>query len=141
MIVSLPREAGPVLAADALAVCGFAFEDAAQTERIGRLMVLKVRMNQDLQIADLLKKSKSANLFQVYGEPDVEIETEGDALRVKVSGMDVFDPGKRELRSAGTDRIQAWFLDTDYDGERFIVRHAYFLGDQGVRRSQARAQG
>ena len=24
--------------------------------------------------------------------------------------------------------IACWFLDTDYDGDSFFVRHAYFLG-------------
>jgi adenine-specific DNA-methyltransferase len=85
-----------------------------------------------LQLADLLKKSKTANLFQVYGEPDVHLECKEGSCVVAVRGMDVFDPAKRDIRSAGTDKIQAWFLDTNDDGERFIVRHAYFLGDDDV---------
>lgn len=26
------------------------------------------------------------------------------------------------------DEISCWFLDTDYDGKTFFVRHAYFCG-------------
>jgi adenine-specific DNA-methyltransferase len=126
------REAMNVAIVETLAVCGFAFESAATTEKMGTLLVLKVRMNQDMQIGNMLKKGKSETLFRVYGEPDVRIEKVDAQYTVEVRGMDVYDPAKREVRSAGTDKIQAWFLDTNYDGERFIVRHVYFLGDTGV---------
>jgi len=126
------REAISSALAETLAVCGFAFETAAQTERMGTVLVLKVRMNQDLQLGDLLKKSKGATLFRVYGEPDVRVHQDNNEYTVQVYGMDVYDPAKRDIRPAGIDRIQAWFLDTNYDGERFIVRHVYFLGDQDV---------
>ena len=32
------------------------------------------------------------------------------------------------LRSSSVDDIAAWFLDTNYDGDAFFVRHAYFTG-------------
>jgi adenine-specific DNA-methyltransferase len=32
------------------------------------------------------------------------------------------------LRSSSVDDIAAWFLDTDYDGDAFFVRHAYLTG-------------
>ena len=49
-------------------------------------------------------------------------------LRVKVKGVDVFDPSTGEVRSDGADGIACWFIDTDYNEESFFVRHAYFLG-------------
>jgi hypothetical protein len=52
----------------------------------------------------------------------------GDLVRVKVNGVDVFDPSTGEVRSDGADGIACWFIDTDYNGESFFVRHAYFLG-------------
>jgi adenine-specific DNA-methyltransferase len=54
-------------------------------------------------------------------------ETDG-RVRVKVRGVDVFDPSTGEVRSDGAEGIACWFLDTDYNGESFFVRHAYFLG-------------
>jgi adenine-specific DNA-methyltransferase len=42
--------------------------------------------------------------------------------------VDVFDPSTGEVRSDGADGIACWFIDTDYNGESFFVRHAYFLG-------------
>jgi adenine-specific DNA-methyltransferase len=35
-----------------------------------------------------------------------------------------------EIRSSGPEEIACWFLDTDYNGESFFVRHAYFLCGQ-----------
>ncbi|HMS56163.1 MAG TPA: hypothetical protein PKA27_12250 [Fimbriimonadaceae bacterium] len=42
--------------------------------------------------------------------------------------MDVFDPTTGEIRSASTDDTACWFIDTEYNGESFFVRHAYFTG-------------
>jgi adenine-specific DNA-methyltransferase len=91
--------------------------------------VLKARMNADLHMAEDLKNTGKGNLFVIFGEPDIEVLRDGDdELRVKVNGVDVFDPGTGEVRSDGADGIACWFLDTDYNGESFFVRHAYFLG-------------
>ena len=49
-------------------------------------------------------------------------------MQVKVNGVDVFDPTTGEVRSDDIDGIACWFVDTDYNGESFFVRHAYFLG-------------
>jgi adenine-specific DNA-methyltransferase len=121
-----------------LLVCGFAFdphvgENSVVIERqFGRLRVLLVKMNPDLAMGDdLLKKTGAGNLFLVFGEPDVAFEKQKDGkLVVEVRGVDVFDPTTGEIRSAGPDDIACWFLDTDYNGESFFVRHAYFLGGQ-----------
>ena len=86
-------------------------------------------MNADLHMADTLKSTDKANLFVVFGEPDIEISTIGaDELQVQVRGIDVFDPSTAQVRSDNTDRIACWLIDTDYNGESFFVRHAYFLG-------------
>ena len=42
--------------------------------------------------------------------------------------MDVYDPTTGQIRSSSTDDIACWFIDTDYNGESFFVRHAYFTG-------------
>jgi adenine-specific DNA-methyltransferase len=91
-----------------------------------------VRMNPDLAMGDtLLKKTGAGNLFLVFGEPDVVLEKQKDGkLVAEVRGVDVFDPTTGEIRSSGPEEIACWFLDTDYDGESFFVRHAYFLGGQ-----------
>ena len=59
----------------------------------------------------------------------IEIQgTEGDQIRVKINGVDVFHPQTGEIRSSGPEGIACWMVDTDYNEESFFVRHAYFLG-------------
>jgi adenine-specific DNA-methyltransferase len=113
-----------------LIACAFAYDaHASDFTRLGPLPILKAKMNPDLHMAGELKTTGKGNLFVVFGEPDIDIETvEGDALRVRVKGIDVFDPNTGEIRSDDVDGIAAWFIDTDYSMESFFVRHAYFLG-------------
>ncbi len=117
---------------DLLVVCGFAFDAAAgeQASKLGRLTVLRANMNPDLRMAeDLLKKTRSGNLFTVFGEPDVDVRSAGDGqLQVEIRGLDVYDPTTGEIRSNSTADIACWFIDTDYNGRAFFVRHAYFCG-------------
>jgi adenine-specific DNA-methyltransferase len=118
--------------ADLLVVCGFAFDPLAGEEAstLGRLTILQARMNPDLAMGDeLLKKTGTGNLFMVFGEPDIEVRPAGDGqITVEVRGLDVYDPTTGVLRSSSVDDIAAWFLDTNYDGDAFFVRHAYFTG-------------
>jgi adenine-specific DNA-methyltransferase len=80
-------------------------------------------------MAGELKSTGKGNLFVIFGEPDISILDEPDRrLRVKVNGVDVFDPSTGEVRSDTADGIACWFIDTDYNEESFFVRHAYFLG-------------
>lgn len=115
---------------DVLICCAFNF-DAHSTdfEKLGRIPVLKARMNADLHMAEDLKNTGKGNLFVVFGEPDIDILHDPDGrIRVSVQGVDVFDPSTGEIRSDSTDGIACWFIDTDYNEESFFVRHAYFLG-------------
>ena len=81
-------------------------------------------MNPDLSMGDeLLKKTGAGNLFMVFGEPDIELRREADQWLIEIKGVDVYDPTTGEIRSHSTDDIACWFIDTDYDGESFFVRH------------------
>jgi adenine-specific DNA-methyltransferase len=116
---------------DLLIVCGFAFDPhvSEEAKRYGKLNVLPAHMNPDLAMGDeLLKKTGAGNLFMVFGEPDLEIKKKDDKLTVHLKGLDVYDPTIGEVRSNSTDDIACWFIDTDYNEETFIVRHAYFTG-------------
>ena len=125
------KEAMQGLGFDLLIVCGFAFDSAVVDERkqYGTLTVLTARMNTDLTMGDeVLKKTGTGNLFIVFGEPDVHIETQPDGKIVaEVRGVDGYNPVKG-TRSFSTDDIACWFIDTNYNGESFFVRHAYFTG-------------
>ncbi len=70
------------------------------------------QMSADAEIREYLRKSaKSA-----------------DKLIVELNGLDIYDPTTSEIRSSSTDDIACWFIDTNYNGESFFVRHAYFTG-------------
>lgn len=72
-------------------------------------------------------KTGTGNLFTVFGEPDIDIRSAAEGrLVVEVRGLDVYDPTTGVVRSSSVDDMAAWFLDTDCDGDAFIVRHAYF---------------
>jgi adenine-specific DNA-methyltransferase len=147
MVKDAVREALKGAGFDILVVCGFAFEAyasetakefapsgdgfvAAEDERkMGRLRVLLTHMNPDLAMSnELLKKTGSGNLFTVFGEPDVTITSSSGEIVIEVHGVDVYDPTTGVVRPSSTDDIACWFIDTDYDGEQFFVRHAYFTG-------------
>lgn len=144
------KEAVQGVGFDVLIVCGFAFDPhvSEEAKRYGKLTVLTARMNPDLAMGDeLLKKTRAGNLFMVFGEPDVDIRRvseprpsgsgKGNPLAgargsekivVEIRGVDVYDPTTGQIRSSSTDDIACWFIDTEYNGESFFVRHAYFTG-------------
>ncbi|RLS49311.1 MAG: site-specific DNA-methyltransferase, partial [Planctomycetota bacterium] len=127
-LVAAAREAGDG-GFDVLIACAFNYE-AHTTEftKLGRIPVLKARMNADLHMAEDLKNTGKGNLFVIFGEPDIDLIRDGEDLQVKINGVDVFHPNTGEVRSDGADGIACWFIDTDYNEESFFVRHAYFLG-------------
>jgi adenine-specific DNA-methyltransferase len=147
MVKDAAREALKGAGFDVLVVCGFAFEAyapetaqefapsgdgfvaAADERKLGRLRVLLAHMNPDLTMSqELLKKTGSGNLFTVFGEPDIDVAERDGKMIVEVRGVDVYDPTTGTVRTSSTDDIACWFVDTDYDGDQFFVRQAYFTG-------------
>ena len=128
-LVSAAREAGDA-DFDVLVACAFNYDaHSAEFDKLGRIPVLKARMNADLHMAEDLKNTGKGNLFVIFGEPDIDIlDAENDQILVKINGVDVFHPQTGEVHSDGADGIACWFVDTDYNEESFFVRHAYFLG-------------
>lgn len=146
-LVDAAREAGDANF-DVLIACAFNYDaPASEFSKLGRINVLKARMNADLHMAEDLKNTGKGNLFVIFGEPDVDVlDRHGRSIRrydgkrdvidvpadgqlvVRINGVDVFHPSTGEVRSDGAEGIACWFLDTDYNEESFFVRHAYFLG-------------
>ena len=124
------KEAMQGIGFDLLVVLGFAFDPhiSEEVKQYGRLKVFPARINPDLMMGDLLKKTKAANLFTAYGEPDIDLIRRDGRLAVKLKGVDIFDPTTGEIRSSKPDEIACWFIDDDYNGESFFVRQAYFTG-------------
>ncbi len=151
LIKEAAKEALRGMGFDLLVVCGFAFDASANEaanqfnpevkkssdkivaegrKQYGKLPVLLARMNPDLAMGEeLLKKTGAGNLFMVFGEPDLKVKKAKDGkITVEIKGVDVYDPTTGQIRSSSTDDIACWFIDTNYNGESFFVRHAYFTG-------------
>jgi len=141
------QEARKIGSVSVLAVLGFGFDpqvravtddyvaddsgiDIVGEMPVGRMTVLMVRMNPDLLMGRDLQKTAAANLFMVFGEPEIECRKDGDKVVVEVKGVDVYDPIRDEVRSRDVDQIYLWMIDTNYDGKSFFMRHCYFLGEQ-----------
>ena len=131
-LVAAAREASDA-GFDVLITCAFNYDaHSSEFDKLGRIPVLKARMNADLHMAEDLKNTGKGNLFVIFGEPDIDIlPAEGNdegRIQVRINGVDVFHPNSGEVRSDGPEGIACWFIDTDYNEESFFVRHAYFLG-------------
>jgi adenine-specific DNA-methyltransferase len=115
---------------DLLIACAFNYEaHTTEFEKLGKIKILKARMNADLHMAGDLRNNGKGNLFVIFGEPDIDVEPAPDGqIRIRIKGVDVFHPNTGEIRSDGPEGIACWFIDTDYNEESFFVRHAYFLG-------------
>ncbi|MGB8658307.1 MAG: site-specific DNA-methyltransferase [Candidatus Zixiibacteriota bacterium] len=120
--------------ADLLVVAGTSFDASAFSipAQVNGLQVMKVKINPDLSMGDLLKKTGVGNLFLAFGEPQIKVKETKDGITVEIVGVDVYNPVKGEIRSSGSGdpehEIAAWFIDINYNGESFFVTHAYFLG-------------
>lgn len=123
---------------DHLLLIGFAIEPNARefvgkAERMVGIPVTYIQATPDLVMADLLKTTRSSQLFSVAGLPDVAIrklppEVAGgpDRYQVELLGLDTFDPTTFEVRHRAGDDVPAWFLDTDWNDLSFHVSQAFF---------------
>ena len=82
---------------DVLIACAFNYDaHTTEFESLGRVPVLKARMNADLHMAGELRNTGSGNLFVIFGEPDIDVLDAGDGqIQVRVNGVDVFHPQHR----------------------------------------------
>lgn len=114
-------------------IAGVSFDGSAFTENVpeflGKMRLIKAKINPDLSMGDILKKTGTGNLFLAFGEPDITVHTlPENKVEIEVNGVDVYDATKGEVRSGKVDDIACWFIDTNYDEESFFVQHAYFTG-------------
>ena len=114
-----------------LIFAGFSFDGAAQAiiqdDPHPRVRIHIAHINPDVTMGDLLKETPSSQLFTVFGAPRTEIETTSNGeYIVKMEGVDIYNPVENTVSSAGSDKVAAWFLDSDYDGRTFCITQAFF---------------
>ncbi len=116
---------------DDLVFAGFSFDGAAQAaiqdDPNPSVRVHIAHINPDVAMGDLLKDTPASQLFTVFGLPRTELEeTANGEYIVKMEGVDIYDPVDSTVRSAGADKVAAWFVDSDYDGRTFCIAQAFF---------------
>ena len=112
-LVEAVREAADA-GLDVLIACAFNYDaHASEFNKLGRVPILKARMNADLHMASDLKNTGQGNLFVIFGEPDIDLlDTDNGQIQVMINGVDVFHPNTGEIRSDNADGIASWFVDT-----------------------------
>ncbi len=92
-LVAAAREAGDAQF-DVLIACAFNYDaHSSDFDKLGRVPVLKARMNADLHMADDLKNTGKGNLFVIFGEPDISVASEEwlvDSSGRKVAPHEIF---------------------------------------------------
>ncbi len=120
---------------DALAMAGFSFDPEVsafldKNPHLG-VQLFRVQIAPDVQIGDLLKVKHAEKLFSVLGQPDFTVTRTEAKYEVTLTGIDLYDPNARLVKSHQTDDIAAWFLDPDYDGRCFRVRQVFLPAEKG----------
>jgi len=129
LVKEAAKEAVQGVGFDVLVICGFAFDPHVTEEgkRYGKLVVLPTRMNPDLAMGELLKKTGSGNLFMVFGEPDLKVTRQKDGrIVVEIKGLDEYDP-----TTAGAARA---FRQGSKGGAQAAQNPAQYLHEVGRKR-------
>jgi adenine-specific DNA-methyltransferase len=118
---------------DWLVILGFSFESEIENQSVttsmGSFEVTKVRMADDLLQDGLKKNDKKAASFVTIGEPDIEVQKNGDStVQLEVKGIDIYDPIKNQIKPRNAKDIAYWSVDDEYDGSNFVVRQIFFSG-------------
>jgi adenine-specific DNA-methyltransferase len=115
--------------------CAFQFDPEAakfiDETKWPNVQLLKVQMNTDLLIEDLMKRDPSSQSFWMIGQPDIICEkiTVGDfagKYQVSVRGFDYYDTKTGTIQSGDSSKIAMWLLDTDYDGMSLNPSQIFF---------------
>ena len=114
-----------------LVFAGFGFDGAAQAaiqdDPNPRVRIHMAHINPDVAMGGLLKETPTSQLFTVFGEPRTKLDTTEDGeYTVTMEGVDVYNPVDNMVTSEGSDRVAAWFIDSDYDGRTFCITQAFF---------------
>ena len=116
---------------DDLVFAAFSFDGSAQAtiqeDPDPKLRIHMAQIRPDVNMGDLLKTTVSSQLFTVSGSPRTRVEqTKDKQYLVHMEGVDIYDPVTNSVKSAGAEKVAAWFLDSDYDGRCFCICQAFF---------------
>lgn len=121
-----------------LYVVGFGFTAEAQAEIAAGEAALgipasKVEMTHDVMMGDLLKTQRSSQIFAITGSPEIAVAREPEDAedgtprwRVRLLGLDTFDPTTMEPHHLGGDDVPMWMLDVGWNGMAFSADQVFF---------------
>jgi Adenine specific DNA methylase Mod len=112
---------------------GFAIQAKAR-EMLDKLKLptTYVSVTPDVVMSDLLKTTKSSEIFSITGLPDVSLEPAGKANdgtplhRVVIKGLDIFRPDTMETDEVKAENLPCWMLDSNYNGMVFMATQVFF---------------
>ena len=119
---------------DDLLVAGFAFDGPAQAviEKSEhphvRIHMAHIRPDVNPAMDGLLKETAGSQLFSVFGRPRTDLRgpVKDGTYTVSMDGVDIYDPVTNTISANRSDKVAAWFVDTDYDGRTFCITQAFF---------------
>ncbi len=91
-----------------------------------------IAVTPDVVMSDLLKTSKSSEIFAITGLPDVRLEKAGKRndgtplYRVVLRGLDIFLPHLMDTDHIDAENLPCWMLDTDHNGMAFYASQVFF---------------
>jgi adenine-specific DNA-methyltransferase len=117
-----------------LVVAGFSFDGPAQaifdSQKHSKFHLHMAHIRPDVNpgMAGLLKEQPGSQLFTVFGQPRTTLKgpDRDGQYTVKMEGVDIYDPVKNTIVSTEDQKVAAWFLDGDYDGQTFCITQAFF---------------
>ncbi len=112
---------------------GFAIQAKAR-EMLNKLKIptTYVSVTPDVAMSDLLKTTKTSEIFSITGLPDVSLERAGKSdsdtplYRVAIKGLDIFRPDTMETDEVSAENLPCWMLDTNYNGMAFYASQVFF---------------
>jgi len=112
---------------------GFAIDaNARQMLEKLKIQTTYVAMTPDVVMSDLLKTSRSSEIFSITGLPDVTLRStgkrpDGSALyEVEVRGLEIFRPDTMKTESIEAENLPCWMMDTNYNGMVFCASQVFF---------------
>ena len=121
-----------------LYVIGFAIQPnaenlIAQAEAIYDVPATWVAVTPDVVMGDLLKTTRASQIFSIAGRPDIELKklppdtaSGAPCWRVRLIGLDTFDPVTMDVARLEGDDVPCWMLDADYNGLVFMGTQVFF---------------
>ncbi len=114
-------------------VIGFGFNLSINLERIyskfdsKKLKFEIVLINPEVQIEDLSRKTADSQIFSVVGHPEIEISKVGGKYQLELKTLKVFNPLTGSYDKLPLNRINAWYIDENFNNKKFFVHQVIFI--------------